>query len=67
LRDVDENLLSHAEQEYGYFNDFMVDDDYKQYAETLCAEVGLQSRPTNHEDALFLYLLLKDDSDDLSS
>jgi hypothetical protein len=35
LRDVDENLLSHAEQEYGYFNDFMVDDNYKQYADTL--------------------------------
>ena len=53
LCDVDENLLGHAEQEYGYFNDFIVDDNYKQYAETLSEEVGLHNRPINHEDALF--------------
>ena len=67
LCDVDESLLDHAEQEYGYFNNFIVDDNYKQYAETLCEEVGLHSRPTNHEEALFLYLLLKHDSDTLST
>lgn len=62
---VDNGLLSYAEQEYGYFNDLMVDEEYKVYAATLCEEFGLQYPTNNHEDALLLYLVLKDDSDDL--
>ena len=36
---------------------FIVDDNY--CAETLREEVGLHSRLTNHEDALFLYFFTK--------
>ena len=62
--DVDKSLLSYSEQEYGYFNDLM-DEEYKVHAETLCEEFRLQYPPNDHEDALLLYLVLKDDSDEI--
>ena len=64
LRAVDENLLSHAECEYGYHNNLITHEDYKPYADAMVEELELPYPPTNHDDALFLYLLLKDDCDD---
>ena len=61
----DAGLLSYAKNNYCYMEPLLVNDDYKVYADAVCASYGLNYPPTTHEDALFLYLLLKDDIDSL--
>ena len=61
--DIDDDLLSYAEQEYGYFYNFIVDEDYRSYATAVCEGLQLQYPPENYEDALLLYFILTDDSD----
>lgn len=62
LWDIDSNLLSDAELNYGYSYNLMVDEDYKTWADTVCDAFQLQYPPSNHEDALFLFFVLTDDS-----
>lgn len=62
LCDIDSNLLSDAELNYGYSYNLMVDEDYKTWADAICDAFQLQYPPSNHEDALFLFFVLTDDS-----
>lgn len=63
---IDEQLLSHAEEEYGYFHNLMVDEAFKAYADTVCEDFGLHYPPKDHEQALFLHFLLIDDINELN-
>ena len=63
---VDDELLRHAKEEYGYNDNLLVDEDYKNYADAVCTQFGMQYPPTTHEEALQLYFLLIDDYNNYS-
>ena len=65
---LDDALLSDAREDYGYSaQDLLVDDTYRVYADRVCTEFSIRYPPATQEDALFMYLILKDDSSDLLS
>ena len=43
----DEELLSDAKEEYGYSGYLFVDEDYKMYADSVCAHFALNYPPNN--------------------
>lgn len=61
LCSVDDSLLRQAMEEYRYSNDLMVDEAYKEYADTVCEEFNLPYPPTSHEDALLLFFFVLTD------
>ena len=61
----DEDLLNDAKEEYGYTGHLFVNEDYKVYADSVCTDYALNYPPSTHEDALYMFFVLKDDSDSL--
>ena len=60
---IDETLLSFAKGQYCCSGQILVDENYRLYANAVCAMYSLSYPPTTHVDALLMYFLLKDDGD----
>ena len=60
------DLLSDAKDLYGYRGSCLVDEDYKHFADAVHIQYGLSYPPLTHEDALYLFFVLKDECDFLS-
>ena len=61
----DADIFADAKEQFGYSQCTVVQDHYKAYADTVCNAFGLQCPPVTHQDALFMYFVLKDDGDSL--
>ena len=64
---VDYDLLNYAKQEYGHSAFLLVDENYKTFVDVVCAHYSLQYPPTTHQDALYQFLVLKDECDSLAT
>ena len=62
----DSGLLHDAKDVYGYRGNFLVDETLKAFAHSVCAEYELQYPPLSHEDALYLYFIIKDECEKFS-
>ena len=58
---VDIELLRSAKERFGYNKNLLVNEDYQNYANTVCRDFSLQYPPSTHDDALQIYLLLLED------
>ena len=51
----DTDLLTDAKEEYSYTGYLLFEDDYKVYADSVCADFGLTYPPIAHEEALLMF------------
>lgn len=63
---ADGDLVHDAVNTYGYRGNLLVDETFKNFADAICVEYRVQYPPLSHEDALFLYFIVKDECDSLS-
>lgn len=60
------DLIQDAKDLYGYKMHLTVDENFKDFADAVCAQFRLPNPPLTHEDALFMYFVLKNECDSLS-
>ena len=60
---IENDLWEYAKEQYCRGTQILVDEHYRQYATVVCGEYSLSYPPATHEEALLMYLVLKDDGD----
>ena len=50
------DLLDDAKDLYGYSAFLLVDETFKDFADSVCRHFRLQYPPLSHEDALYIYI-----------
>ena len=64
---IQDDFFEYAKEQYCSEIQLLVDEDYRLYATLMCEAYGLSYPPATHEDALLIYLILKDDGDSLQT
>ena len=59
------DLVHDAKNVYGYRGNLLVDETFKEFADSVCVEFQVQYPPLSHEDALYMYFIVKDECDSL--
>ena len=60
------DLLQDARDMFGYTGNILVDKTFKDFADSVCTEYELHYPPESHEDALYMYFIIKDECENLS-
>lgn len=64
---VEGDLLHEAKDTYSYSGELLVNETFKEFADSICREFELHYPPLTHEDALFMYFIIRDECRNLSS